>query len=400
MKVLMLGWELPPFNSGGLGVVCYEMSHALANSGAAIDFVVPYEADHKIDFMNVHAAHKLDPLEFRKGAGVYASEQSLRLATDVTELHGMVNQTKEYARGVGSLIQSLEFDVIHAHDWLTMRAGILAKQLSGRPLFVHVHATQFDQAGGKRGSEIIHEIEYMGLAMADRVIAISQRIKDLIIREYGVDPDKIEIVHNKIAAEKFTKVDNHNPYPVLEQLKEAGYQVVVCLGRITVQKGLSTLLHTFKKVVDENPKALLLLAGTGDQLRELQLLAADLGITTNVLFTNSFVSGAAQRWAYRIADLFVMPSISEPFGITAMEAPMQHTPVLVSKQSGVAEVLQNCLKVDHWDVDGMANQIVSALNSPGLLKTLTEASREEIFGMVWSDAAKLLRGHYSQAVAA
>lgn len=400
MKVLMLGWELPPYNSGGMGVVCYELSKELAKSGAAIDFIVPYEGDHGIDFMHVHSAHNIDPIQFRRGAGVYADEQSSRLGSNVTSFDGLIHQTKAYAQGVGAKLKSLEFDVIHVHDWLTMRAGLMAKQLSGKPLFVHVHATQFDQAGGKRGSELIHEIEYMGLAMADKVIAISQRVKDLIIREYGVDPAKIEIVHNKIAAEKFTKLDNVNPYYALDQLKAAGYQIVVCLGRVTIQKGLWTLLHTFRRVVDEKPDALLLIAGTGERIQELQVLAADLGISGNVYFTNGFVNGAAQRWAYRVADLFVMPSVSEPFGLTALEAPMQGTPVLISKQSGVSEVLQNALKVDHWDVDQMSNQIISALNSPGLLDTLARSSREEISRLTWATAADELRVHYDRAAIA
>ena len=174
----MLGWELPPYNSGGMGVVCYQLSQSLAKAGVAIQFVVPYKAKHQIDWMKVDSALDIDPYQFRIGGGVYADAQTMRLdGSSPLEFGDLLSQTETYAQGVARKLTKYRFDVIHVHDWLTLRAGILAKQLSGKPLIVHLHATQFDQAGGRYGNSLIHEIEYMGLSVADRIIAVSQFTK-------------------------------------------------------------------------------------------------------------------------------------------------------------------------------------------------------------------------------
>jgi len=395
----MLGWELPPYNSGGLGVVSYELSKSLAESGATIDFIVPYDAEHDIDFMDIHPAHNLNPVEFREGFGAYASEQSAKYGTTVSDFDGLLHSTRVYAQAVADRIDQHEFDIIHVHDWLTLRAGIMAKMESGKPLIAHVHATQFDQAGGKRGNEAIHEIEAMGLGMADKILAVSQLTKDTIVREYGIDPDKIDVVHNEIDPTSYMRVKDTNPYKAFEELKTSGYKVITYLGRVTVQKGLWSLLQAFAKVVEQEPKTILLIAGNGEQINELQELAADLGISQNVVFSNSFVQGSKQRWAYRVAELFVMPSVSEPFGLTALEAPLQYTPVMISKQSGVAEVLRNALIVDHWDINQMANQMVACLRSEGLRTTLRVNSKREVMQMGWSRAATKVHASYRTVAA-
>ncbi len=399
MKILMLGWELPPYHSGGLGEVSYEICRSLSESVASIDFIVPYDADHGIDFMNIHSAMGLSPAQLRDGAGVYASSKSVQYGKFVSTFDGLLQQTEDFASSVGARLHRHDFDVIHVHDWLTLRAGILAKQLSGSPLFVHMHATQYDQAGGKYGNPAIHEIEEFGLSMADRIFAVSEKTKQTIVRHYGIDPDTIEVVHNRIDPARYHFPDESNPYQAIQVLKDNGYKVVSYVGRMTIQKGLWTLLQGFAKVVEREPKSILLLAGTGEQLRELQELAANLGIAQNVMFTNSFVSGNKQRWAFRLGDLFVMPSVSEPFGITALEAPLLGSPVLISKQSGVAEVLQNALKIDHWDIDQIANQIHGALRSQGLRQTLLENSRQEIMEMTWGKATTQIHSSYQKAVA-
>ena len=393
----MLGWELPPHNSGGMGVVCYELSKSLADQGAMINFVVPYKARHKISWMKVHSALDLDPKRFRLGGGVYASAQSLRLATPVMAFDGLVEQTESYAQAVAHQLDKYSFEIIHVHDWLTLRAGILAKQLSGKPLVVHLHATQFDQAGGKFGNPIIHEIEYMGLSIADRIMTVSQFTKDTIVGEYGIDPSKVDVIHNQINADSFPEIDEHNPYQALGQLKQAGWQVVSYLGRVTIQKGLANFLRAFAQVVARRPKTILLVAGSGEQIRELQIMAADLKIAGNVVFSNEFVNGNKMRWVYRLADLFIMPSASEPFGLTPLEAILHGAPSLIHKQAGVAEILHNCLKVDNWDVDSMANQVCSALASPGLLASLVINCRREVMGMNWAKAARKVLVTYKQA---
>ena len=394
MKILMLGWELPPYHSGGLGEVSYEICRSLSKSVASIDFIVPYDAAHDIEFMNIHSALGVSPAQLRNGAGSYASTASLDTSENGFNFDGLLQQTKEYADRVGSRLHTHDFDVIHVHDWLTLRAGLLAKQLSGSPLFVHMHATQYDQAGGRYGNPAIHEIEEFGLSMADRIFAVSEKTKQTIVRHYGINPDDIEVVHNRIDANKYYYPDEQNPYHALATLKDNGYQVVSYLGRITIQKGLWTLLQGFAKVVERRPKSILLLAGTGEQLQELQELAAKLGIAQNVVFTGSFVSGNKQRWAFRVADLFVMPSVSEPFGITALEAPLLGAPVLISNQSGASEVLRNALKIDHWDVDQIANQICGALQSPGLRETLLRSSQQEIMKMTWDKATEQIKNAY------
>ena len=388
----MLGWELPPYNSGGMGVVCYQLSQSLAKAGVAIQFVVPYKAKHQIDWMKVDSALDIDPYQFRIGGGVYADAQTMRLdGSSPLEFGDLLSQTEVYAQGVARKLTKYRFDVIHVHDWLTLRAGILAKQLSGKPLIVHLHATQFDQAGGRYGNSLIHEIEYMGLSVADRIIAVSQFTKDLVVKEYGIDPAKIEVVHNQINANDFSPISQANPYRALGQLKQAGYQIVSSLGRITIQKGLANFLTSFKEVVARRPKTILLLAGSGEQIRDLQVLAADLGIAANVAFTNDFVNGNKMRWVYRLADLFIMPSTSEPFGLTPLEAILEGTPALVSKQSGVSEILNNCLKVDCWDIDSMANQVCCALASPAMLAALVLNSRQEVMSMNWAKAASRVK---------
>ena len=387
MQVLMLGWELPPYNSGGMGVVCYELSRSLTQAGAKIQFVVPYRADHGIDWMEIDDALDLDPEEFRRGAGVYVDPQTTRLGSSEVSFSGLLGQTQAYAQAVANQIHKYKFDLIHVHDWLTLRAGILAKQRSGKPLIVHVHATQFDQAGGRYGSALIHEIEWLGLSIADKIVAVSQFTKDLIVNEYSLEPDKIEVVHNQIDPQAFSQITTDNPYRALAQLKAAGWQIVSYLGRVTIQKGLANFLKAFVEVVKRRPKTILLIAGSGEQIRDLQILASELGIGANVVFTNSFVNGHKMTWAYQLADLFIMPSASEPFGMTPLEAVLQGTPALISKQSGVAEVLHNCLKVDAWDIDSMANQVCSALASPALLASLVLNARAEVETMHWAKAA-------------
>lgn len=394
MKVLMLGWELPPHNSGGLGVACYQLCKALAsNNQVDIEFVLPYVAGHSADFMKITAAHPADVVEVIPPTRAYDS-YAYRKTDGSIETISIYDQQTLYETNVAKLAEDATFDVIHAHDWLTFRAGVRAKQASGRPLILHVHSIERDRAGGTDGNPLVREIEGLSMLLADRVIAVSNHTKKAIVDDYAIPADKIDVIHNSMDTETMEPLSGDTSYTYIQEMKKQGYRIIVNIGRITVQKGLTNLLYAVKKVVDKNPKSLLLLVGSGDQERELIELAAQLGISRNVIFTG-FQRGKRWRDAYAIGDIFVMPSVSEPFGLTPLEAAGYGTPSLISKQSGVAEILRNCLKVDYWDIDEMANQITSVMQNDTLRDELHARVFEEYQQLNWSKAAQTLAHMYS-----
>jgi glycogen(starch) synthase len=390
----MLGWELPPHNSGGLGVACYQLCKALAGRGVDIDFVVPYTADHnEIDFMRIHAAHPQSVERVQAGGMAYDSHRYI-YKDGHEELVGIHDQQSMYETSVGRLVPLLDFDVIHAHDWLTFRAGLRARALSGKPLIAHVHSIESDRAGRDGGGNpLVREIEAMGLLMADRIVAVSQFTRDAIVREYGIPADKIDVVHNSIDLEMVQPLAEENVHKYLSAMKNQGYRVVVNIGRLTVQKGLPNLLYAAKEVIARAPKTMFLIVGSGEQYNELIELAAELGISRNVILTG-FQRGQNWRDSFAIGDLFVMPSVSEPFGLTPLEAAGYGTPSLISKQSGVAEVFRSCLKVDFWDIEEMANQITAVVNSDALRDELHSAALIEYNKLSWHPAAERLIGWY------
>lgn len=395
MKVLMLGWELPPHNSGGLGVACYQLCKALSKKSVNIEFVLPYTANHDVDFMKVGSALPQDVTEVLKAGIAYDSFKYVHENGDVRvlDIHG---QSALYEEAVGKIAEKAEFDIIHAHDWLTCRAAFRAKEVSGKPLVVHIHSIEADRAGGHgKGNPLVREIESMAMHLADKVVAVSAHTKSAIVREYRIPADKIEVVHNSLDLDMMAPLDGDNVYKYLAKMKQNGYRVVVNIGRITIQKGLTNLLYAAKEVVARAPKTLFLIVGSGDQERELLTLAAQLGISQNVLFAG-FQRGKNWRDAFAIGDLFVMPSISEPFGLTPLEAIGYGTPTLISKQSGVAEVLRNALKVDFWDVDGMADQITSVVQNDGLRDELHTQSLREYERLSWDKAAHSLTEIYER----
>lgn len=395
MKILMLGWELPPHNSGGLGVACYQLCRALSKKGVDIEFVLPYTAEHTIDFMRINAAHPQDVESVLKSGIAYDSFKYVK-KTGQVEWIDIFGQSAIYEQAVERIVQLAEFDVIHAHDWLTCRAALRAKELTGKPLIVHIHSIEADRAGrSDGGNPLVREIESSAMLIADRVIAVSQHTKDAIIREYAIPADKIDVVHNSFDAASLIPANGENAYQYLEAMKSQGYKVVASVGRLTIQKGLPNLLYAFKEVVKRVPKSLLLVVGSGEQYYELLTLSAQLGISKNVIFTE-FQRGKAYRDAYSVADLFVMPSVSEPFGLTPLEAIGYGTPALISKQSGVAEVIRNCLKVDFWDVQEMANQIVAVLQNPGLRDELHANALREYERLSWDSAADKMFMMYEQ----
>ncbi len=396
----MLGWELPPHNSGGLGVACYHMSKALAINGASIDFVVPYTALHpNTDFMRVHAATPVKPLQ-RYGLGAYdsaAAEYKSLSESDLEDLSSIRGVQKRYVRFVEQHVNRTAPDAIHAHDWLTMEAGMRAKEITGAPLIVHVHATEFDRSGELYGNPIVHEIEYQGLMMADRIIAVSTITKNLIIHRYHIPADKIEVVHNAFDVDSFLGYEyDRRTYRYLESLKAEGYTVVATVTRFTVQKGLTHFLKAAARACEKYDKLVFLLAGDGEQRDELLALSADLGIADKVLFTG-FVRGRQWRDAYNVADIFVMSSVSEPFGLTALEAAHHDNALIISRQCGVGEVLGSVFRFDFWDSDLLADQIVAVATSQALKKELTENVKREYARMSWHDVAAKCMSIYQTA---
>lgn len=397
----MLGWELPPHNSGGLGVACYQLCKALSKKGVDIEFVLPYTADHGIDFMHINAAHPQDVRAVQKAGIAYDSFKYVKNTGEI-EWIDLFGQSAVYEQAVERIATLAEFDIIHAHDWLTFRAALRAKERTGRPLILHIHSIEADRSGGGFGNPLVREIEATSMLIADRVLAVSNHTKQAIVREYGIPADRIEVIHNSMDPEVLQPLDSENVYRYLAKMKAQGYRVVVNIGRLTMQKGLPNLLRAMKEVVARAPKTMVLIVGSGEQYHELLELAAELGISKHVLFTE-FQRGKNWRDAFAIGDLFVMPSISEPFGITPLEAIGYGTPTLISKQSGVSEVLNNCLKVDFWDINEMANQIVAVMRSDALRDELHRNSLQEYQRLSWGKAADRLvelYEHHRQAVVA
>jgi glycosyltransferase involved in cell wall biosynthesis len=392
MKILMLGWELPPHNSGGLGVACYDLCKSLAANNAEIEFIVPYAAEHDIDFMTVTAAIPQNYSTIQRTGIAYDSHKYLDAEGAQVQL-GINDQHQNYIRGVLELVDSRQFDVIHAHDWLTFRAALNVKRKTNKPLILHVHSVESDRSGNQYGNPLVRDIEATSLAMADQIIAVSNHTKNKIIADYGIPASAIDVVHNSIEANVKITDEIVNSYQYIASLKSQGYKVVVNIGRLTIQKGIPNLIKAAAKVLEVEPKVLFLIVGSGEQYHELVMLAAELGISDKVIFTE-FQRSKKWRDAFIIGDLFVMPSVSEPFGLTPLEAISYGTPSLVSKQSGVSEVFKNCLKVDYWDIDEMANIITSAVSSPGLLDEITSKATDEYSIMSWDDSTNKLMSLY------
>ena len=392
MKILMLGWELPPHNSGGLGVACYDLCKSLAANNAEIEFIVPYAAEHNIDFMTVTAAIPQNFSTIQRTGIAYDSHKYLDAKGAQVQL-GINDQHQNYIRGVLELVDSRQFDVIHAHDWLTFRAALNVKRKTNKPLILHVHSVESDRSGNQYGNPLVRDIEATSLAMADQIIAVSNHTKNKIIADYGIPASAIDVVHNSIEANVKITDEIVNSYQYIASLKSQGYKVVVNIGRLTIQKGIPNLIKAAAKVLEVEPKVLFLIVGSGEQYHELVMLAAELGISDKVIFTE-FQRSKKWRDAFIIGDLFVMPSVSEPFGLTPLEAISYGTPSLVSKQSGVSEVFKNCLKVDYWDIDEMANIITSAVRSPGLLDEITSKATDEYSIMSWDDSTNKLMSLY------
>jgi glycosyltransferase involved in cell wall biosynthesis len=397
MKILMLGWELPPHNSGGLGVACYRLCKALSNIGADIEFIIPYEGEYDKSFMNVtssYSVHYDDVTEhlFPYDNTIYKESNSHDQNIDID------GHFRRYENAVAKVVDAQEFDVIHAHDWMTFRAALRAKQITGKPLILHVHSVERDRSGGNSGNLFIRDIEETIMHLADKIVAVSNKTKQDIIDDYGIPADLIEVVYNSIDTSEFDLGGlDKNSYKYILKLRSLGYKIVLSAGRITIQKGLPNLLYAAKEVICRAPKTIFLFVGDGDMFNEMLELSASLGISKNVLFAG-FQRGKKWRESFLASNLFVMPSISEPFGIAPLEAVGYRVPTIVSKQSGVSEVLKNSLKVDYWDVNELANDITSIIQNDSLANEISSNAYREYKNISWHNSAKDMMSIYEKHV--
>ncbi|MBD3310772.1 glycosyltransferase [Candidatus Woesearchaeota archaeon] len=393
MRVLMFGWEFPPYSSGGLGTACYGLTKGLAHHGASVTFVVPTKAGSS-EFVKLLSAADFPGKSVRiKGISspitAYMTSEEYEQVLDQPSVSGKAakkvygknlwEEVLRYAARAGSIAKREPHDVIHAHDWLTYKAGIAAKKSSGKPLVIHVHATEFDRGGGNGVNQGVYDIEKEGMHSADRIIAVSGFTKGKIVEHYGIPPEKVEVVHNAV---EFTNPSCAEPPRISEHDR-----VVLFLGRVTLQKGPDYFLYTARKVLDHMSDVKFVVGGKGDMLPQMIEKAAELGIADRVLFTG-FVADEDLDRVYRMADLYVMPSVSEPFGITPLEAMRNGTPVMISKTSGVSEVITHCLKADFWDIDDMASKIIATLHYSELHQTLKEHGSHEVTKFDWRVPAR------------
>lgn len=397
MRVLTFGWEFPPHNSGGLGVACEGLAKALAQNGVDVLFVLPKKIPVSSDELElifadngtIHARYAKSELYAYKSTERTVSRDGEEQRSVVIE-GSLIDEVKAYGEAGADIAESEEFDIIHAHDWLSYCAGIQAKKATGKPLVVHVHATEYDRTGGHGVNEAVFHIEQQGMKYADRVVTVSGYTKSIVVEKYGIDGDKIDVVHNGVD----TEYPKRHP-PALSQLKEAGKKIVLFLGRKTIQKGPDYFLAAAKRALEVRDDIYFVMAGSGDMENDLIEMAADLGISDKVIFAD-FLRGDDVDRMYQTADVYVMPSISEPFGITPLESLMNETPVIISKQSGVSEVLTHALKVDFWDTEELANKIIASLTYDTLHSTLRENGCQELESITWDRAAKTTIGTYQQ----
>lgn len=426
MRVLMFGWEFPPHITGGLGTACFGLTKGLVKQGVEVIFVVPkafgdetkdgfrllnasdvtldftqkWTKEHwdRIQFMEIgsNLVPYLDPEEFE----MVVNRNQLTDKQDIQSVFSkqykfsgkygpnLMQEVSRYALVASSIATGNTFDVIHAHDWLTYPAGIAAKQITGKPLVVHVHATEFDRSG-EHVNQPVYDIERQGMTEADLVITVSNLTRQIVIEKYGIAPEKVITVHNAVEPSDRPELEG-----VTKHVKE---KVVTFLGRVTYQKGPDYFVEAAHKVLHRDANVRFVMAGSGDLLNRMIRRVAKLKIATKFHFTG-FLAGPEVDTMFAMSDVYVMPSVSEPFGISPLEAMRSNVPVVISKQSGVAEVLQHALKVDFWDIDALADAIYGILHYEGLSKMFIRYGKTEVDNLIWENAALNILEVYNKAV--
>jgi len=426
MKVLMFGWEFPPHITGGLGTACYGLVKGLAKINTEVLFVVPKaygdEDTRVVNILNASDIEinqesikkedfwkKITFMEIGSNLIPYVSpEEFQRIVaknilsrTDINKnifrskykfsgKYGkdLLEEVSRYALVAASIAANNNFDIIHAHDWLTYPAGIAAKAVSGKPLVIHVHATEFDRSG-ENINQNVYDIERNGMLAADRVITVSNYTRNIVITRYGIDESKVFTVHNAVEFNKdFDDSQWHKSVPE---------KVVTFLGRITYQKGPDYFVEAANLVLSKYKNVRFVMAGSGDMLYRMIRRVAELRIADKFHFTG-FLKGNDVDRMFLQSDVYVMPSVSEPFGISPLEAMRAHVPVIISKQSGVAEVLRHAIKIDFWDIDAMADAIYGLLNYNGLSTMFRRLGQEEVLGLKWENAARQIKDVYFSVV--
>ncbi len=407
MKALMFGWEFPPHILGGLGTASYGLTRGMHNCGGMeISFVIPKPyGDEDRTFAQIIGASEtpvawrdvsreyvqsrigkvMEPdLYFDLRSHIYADFNYMRLNDlGCIEFSGrypdnLLEEINNYSIVAGVIARTIPCDVIHSHDWLTYPAGIHAKEVTGKPLVIHVHATDFDRSRGSVNPTVF-EIEKNGMEYADHIITVSDLTRQTVIEKYGIPPDKVTTVHNAVVPLSedllsIPKPDNKD-------------KVVTFLGRITMQKGPEYFVEAAAKVLKKNHNVRFVMAGSGDMMNKMIALAAKRGIADRFHFTG-FLRGRQVYEMLKASDVYIMPSVSEPFGISPLEAMQMGVPSIISKQSGCAEILQNVIKTDYWDIDAMADAIHSIISYPAMYETLKQQGMEELKGITWEKAGQ------------
>lgn len=427
----MFGWEFPPHIAGGLGTACYGMTRGLARNGVEVVFVMPRAygdedqrfvrvvnasdvetigtRDHefseelleKVSFIHIDSnmLPYISPEEYAAYHDEFVRSGRTHEWTDVWKQRytfsgkygaNLMEEVARYAMVAAQVAKDLEgqFDVIHAHDWLTYFAGIAAKRVSGKPLVVHMHATEFDRSG-ENINRRVYAIEKAGMQAADRVIAVSELTRRIVIGKYGIPADKVVTVHNAV---RFGESEEAAPERAVKD------KVATFLGRITYQKGPDYFVEAAAKVLQRVSDVRFVMAGSGDLMNHVVRRVAQLGIADRFHFTGFLKGGEVQRM-FRLSDVYVMPSVSEPFGISPLEAMRSGVPVIISRQSGVAEVLDYAIKVNYWDVDALADAIYGLLTYPALGRMFASKGLEEVTGLKWTNAAAKIKTVYETVVA-
>lgn len=396
-KILTLGWELPPRFAGGVGVVADALLRALAERGHELTYLMPTvlgsEGPPGVRLLEPSAASSTSATGSRL-VSYAGARPPVRIPGEAAPpagepLYGpdLLREVERFAADALARVAAagVDFDVIHAHDWTTFRAGLALRRASGKPLVAHVHITEFDKSGGSYADPAVYALEREGITGADRVVAVSRRVADTCCERYGAARARVRVVYNAVDA-----VSSAPPAP-----PRLPRPLVLFLGRITLQKGPEYFLAAAKRVLEVQPDAHFVMAGTGDLLPRMIERAAELGIAQHVSFPG-FVDRERAAALYGAADVFVMPSVSEPFGIVPLEAMDRGVPVIVSRQSGVSELIDNALKCDPWEVERMASLIASALRFPSLARALSENGRAEVAQHRWSGAARRFEAIYAE----